>query len=92
VNDAVFVLPGQGWKHTIRHSDHETYTEDLVGWLITIEGRHARANPIVRSGEQGEVWNQNAGEIDLPEHVAAALGVEEVENITYTRPTSRWPE
>jgi hypothetical protein len=85
------VLMGQGWLHNVRLDPETVVSEPLVGWLISIDGGPARAMAITRTSEAGAVWHPDAGEFELPEHVAAALDVTPQENLTITRRTSRWP-
>jgi hypothetical protein len=91
----IHVLPAPGWYHSIKVGDGEVWTEPLVGWLVLLDGHLPRAVPITRSSAPGEVWIRDAGDdIELPEAVAAALGVDEVEEVneSWTRPTRRWSD
>jgi hypothetical protein len=93
VSEDYALVPGQGWKHSVRVGEGEVWTEDVVAWLITL-GPHPTATPVTRRSEHGAVWHPHASDdIDLPPHVIDQLGLAEVEqNETWTRPSSRWAE
>ena len=89
MNGEPLVLPGQGWKHTMRIGPNGAWTEDVLGFIV-LDLDRPRVVPITRTPGEGVVWHPEAGDVDLPEHVRLALGLPEADNVTITC-RSRWP-
>lgn len=90
MNTESFALPAPGWYHSYRVDETTATTEPLVGFLVLAHEGHApRAIPITRSPEQGEVWCRESGD-ELPDLVAEALGVAEVEQTEVWTTPRRW--